>query len=325
MNHFVSEPSEGSRKTILVLNGSLKLSIQYFCTLEEDIFLISNIIIFEKYLNTYLTTKASQKIGIIVVFYNWSSLLQIVRMLYGISKKRVLDGNEGNYASRYHYYLRKRERADFEDKNNSKLDPPVGHGDGSLAFETLIIVNPSKFQEITLEVSRISFQQILRFITLKIGGSLAVVNDVMTLISNPQAFVDFLRIIAPSIVSSRPISGALPPKPIYGSRDGEERIWLWIPSGWDSWQKIKILSDSIVIEPYEGSNTLLLDSEVEFDRLNGLINTFLQGEDKEIESSIVQGLLALETTREASTKDVSEENGLQNLSFSSMLENAINS
>ena len=323
MDHFMPESSEVSRRTIFVLNGSLKLSIQYLYTLVEDIFLISNIITFEKYLNTYLTTKTSHKIGIVIIFYNWPSLLQTVRMLYGISKNRVFDGNEENYASKYHYYLHRRGRANFEDKTDSKLAPPVGHGDRSLAFETLIIMNSSNFQGEILELYRTSFEQILRLITLKIGGSLAVVNDTMTLVSNPHVFVDFLRSVAPSVVSSGSLSGTLAPKPIYNNKDSEERIRLWIPSGWDSWQKIKILSESTIIETAEGSNTILLDNEVEFNRLNSWIDQFLQGKDKQLEPSIILNILCPENSKEDSTKDVSEGRGLQNLSFSSMLENAI--
>lgn len=242
------------KNTVLVLVDEEILNISYEETGDFEIYKFTNSIIFLDYIEEILNKVAAKsfksKITIINIFNSFENYFRILLKLHQFDHNRQSTIDEF-----------KKSMKSFNSVNNDDFEPKLGLGQCDLPLSfCLINVLPSKLigQE-TMTINSILLQQVLRFTSLKHGSALLSTSNVELIKQQPLEFLETLDLSTP--------------KPIF---DSTQKFPLIIPNGWDSFNKIILLSNSSIYR-----HDLLLTSERDCNVLNNVYNnTFYNSIDK---------------------------------------------
>lgn len=278
---FDTRPSQ--KDIIIILHQYTTLSINYLYTNDYDIYIISNLNIFDKYLRRELSQNTHRKVTVITVLGDTEDVIHAIEFLnsFDNSEGRLQEKNQ--FAEEYAYYLKKIQYG--EDTNGYGLEDgelkfPPGCCDMPLSFELIVVLDNTELKNDHLSPRSVFLQQLFRFISLKHGGTFVCTSNTQALITSEKVLLHFLLQIGHQHTTKTPRIQLNKPEAIAiyesdHSVNGEYlHICLLSPKGWDSWSKIQILATPIVHEK-DKSKYNILSNENEFNKLNRVYNAYL--------------------------------------------------
>lgn len=269
------------RDSIIVLCQLESLSIKYLYTKSHDIYIISNIELFENYLEKELQKEEYRSITIITMVNDIGALIQAMSFLNAFDDIESRQRNKDKFSEDYVYYLKGiQSENDTNGINLSEqaLALPPGQCDQPLPFELVIVLDSDNFNDDHLSPKSVYLQQQFRFTALKHGGSFVCMPNTYQLLADEKMILQFLLQIGiqyttgtMQIQSNRPEPVAIYKESL--GRDNANQIRLLTPKGWDSWNKIQILATS-VIHDKEAANYYILANESDFNALNLVFDSY---------------------------------------------------
>lgn len=283
MSLNIFDTSSSKKDTITILHQSATLSINYLYTNSYDIYVISNLNIFEKHLRRQLSLNTHGKITVITILSDIEAFIRTMVFLNSFADDEGRVQNKNQFAEEYAYYLKEMQYGD--DAGGYELDEaglnfPPGHCDVPLPFELVVVLDNVDLKNDHLSPRSVFLQQLLRFVSLKHGGTFVCTSNTQALMSNEKIILRFLLQIGHhDITQTQRIQQSRPePIAIYESdqngNNGNLQICLLSPKGWDSWNKIQILASSVIHEK-DNSKYHILAYENEFNKLNLMYNAYI--------------------------------------------------
>lgn len=282
MSTSIFDTKPYQKDIIIILHQYTTLSINYLYTNDYDIYIISNLNIFDKYLRKKLSQNTRGKVTVITLLGDTEEFIHAIAFLNSFDN---IDGrlqNKNQFAEEYTYYLKKMQYG--EDISGYRLGDeefnlPPGHCDIPLPFELIVVLDNIELNNDHLSLKSVFMQQILRFVSLKHGGTFVCTSNTQAIITSEKVLLNFLLQIGHQSTKTQRIQVNNPEAiAIYESdhnlNDKNLRICLLSPKGWDSWNKIQILATS-VIHDTDKSKYNLLSNENAFNELNLVYNAYI--------------------------------------------------
>ena len=283
MNSNIFDINSSKKDTIIVLHRYATLSINYLYTNNYDIYIISNLNIFENHLKRQLSQNTHEKVTVITILSDIEAFLQAIIFLNSFDNDEGRLENKNQFAEEYTYYLKEMQHEDDTggyEIDESELKSSPGNCDVPLPFELVVVLDNADFKNDHLSARSVFLQQFLRFVSLKHGGTFVCTSNTQALMTSEKKILSFLLQIGHhNLTHTQRIQQRRPePIAIYESdKNGDNenlQVRLLSPKGWDSWNKIQILATTAIHEK-DNLKYHILSNENEFNKLNSLYNAYI--------------------------------------------------
>ncbi|KAG7665463.1 uncharacterized protein J8A68_001151 [[Candida] subhashii] len=253
------------KKIVLVFNEGKSLSIGFNNTDNISIYSITNPFNYKPFIKS-LILKHIPNIHIIVSLTNANVIVQLMKFLYQFQQfsKQL----QTEFLTKHKNFLQNNQ----EEELSVRL--AIGQCDLPLSFPVTILLDSTQFShQNQLSPSTILNQQLCRFISLKHGCTVICRSP-----SNPKIPIE-------DTVESL-IDFQMPPKPIFDDSATNDDIQLYIPSSWDSWNKIIVQGKSIMMND-NNQSSLICDVQ-QLEQLNSAYDDYFNHDDIDVGTVFAQ-------------------------------------
>lgn len=232
---------EASNRVKIIVIGCLEddihgTTVKYALVSNHEVHVVSRIPLFKSYIKSVLASCAKEKTTLVLVYEEMKMLLEFLLILQSIE-------------------------SNGEGKNTWNLP----------GFKIIVLRNCDTTSKVNpLAESEVALQQILRFISMKLGATYAVVSTAKSF-ADPTGAVELVANVANQEKDAK--------LQVYNTHGielcNEVMLHQLVPKDWDSWSKIGLLSRSIPRD----SNGTMLESESEFMSLDDLFHSSFQSQE----------------------------------------------
>lgn len=298
MSPNIFDTSSSQKDTIIILHQYATLSINYLYTNRYDIYVISNLNIFEKHLRTQLSQDTLGKVTIITVLSNIEAFILTMVFLNSFDNDEGRLQNKNQFAEEYAYYLKEMQYGNDTggyDLDEAELNFPPGHCDVPLPFELVVVLDNVDLKNDHLSPRSVFLQKLLRFVSLKHGGTFVCTSNTQALMTKEKIILSFLLQIGyhDTTQTQRIQQSRTTPEPIaiyesdQSGNNGNVQVRLLSPKGWDSWNKIQILATSAIHEK-DNLKYHILANENEFNKLNLMYNAYIDSINSHVDQNTAE-------------------------------------
>ncbi|CAH2351870.1 hypothetical protein CLIB1423_05S00254 [[Candida] railenensis] len=241
---------------------SISPKIDYSYSKSCDLYMISDLSSFKEYVVELIVSNQDSYLTVIIEYKDKKDIVKVLRYLRDHEKlQNIVSNSKHIYSSAAVHYK-------GDDRN---LEDSSGEFEIPLPFELVVLCWDRDLDR--LSESTIYDQQYLRVLTLLHGGSFLLVDNEKSAISLVYSVEWISDLLEKILVQRTKHLSYCEPKPVY---DPQSLIRILIPSGWDSWSKIKLLESS-----FRGANgNSLLKDDV---NIQDVVTAYkaISGEEKE--------------------------------------------
>lgn len=296
MNPNIFGTSSSQKDTIIILHRYATLSINYLYTNSYDIYVISNLNIFEKHLRRQLSQNIHGKVTVITVLSDIEAFIRTMAFLNSFDNDEGRLQNKNQFAKEYAYYLKEMQYEDDTsgyELDETELNFPPGHCDVPLPFELVVVLDNVDLKNDHLSPRSVFLQQLLRFVSLKHGGTFVCTSNTQALMTNEKIISSFLLQIGHHDITQTQRTQQSRPEPVaiyetdQNGNNGNLQVRLLSPKGWDSWNKIQILATSAIHEK-DNVKYHILSNENEFNKLNLMYNAYIDSINSHVDQNTAE-------------------------------------
>lgn len=209
---------------------SVPPKIDYSYSESCDLYMVSDLSSFKEYVVELIVSHQDSYLTVVVEYKDKTDIVKVLRFLRDHEKLSNIDLNAKHiYSSAAAHY--KGDNRSFEDSSGEFEIP--------LPFELAVLCWDRNLDR--LSESTIYDQQYLRVLTLLHGGLFLLVDDEKSAASSVYNVEWISDLLDKIFVQRAKHLLYCEPKPVY---DSQSLVRILIPSGWDSWSKIKLLESS---------------------------------------------------------------------------------
>lgn len=291
------------RRTVLVVAENGK-EVNFLYSSDIEVIVVSNIIRVGDYVRDLLKRDSSAPVTVISITSDIESLVTHCKLI----KKFLSHVHDGmltsNYAKRQSLYATSTKN-DLRSMDPKELATSKGVCDYMLGVELVVVLDAQTIHDDFLSHNSVIMQQLARFIALKHGATYTCVSDSEGILMDCDSVLSFLEKTGVAGFSSNSLPEA---SPNYEQVDAYPlqtyRINSMIPSGWDTWQRIRLLA---LVADNEDSDVDLVRSDDDFLKVDDWYNELLEAPLSQDNNASEQFLLPFEKPRTDNQTEVNME------------------
>lgn len=219
-------------------NGKISSTFAYLAIGDKHVYYFNG---FELYKDTVKYMLSRRQTTFIPVYSNLTVLIRMMQLVNSVNDTSILEENKQQFMR---YYLHYHETEVVDDVS----------GQEPLLVLLIICIDREQFKADITSAEFISVQQVCRMISLMHGGSVVVTNNVYNITKDRISTTSLLKTVGL-------LDNEYPePEPLF-KEVYMDLVPLFIPRGWDSWNKIVLLAKSIYYDPEASSYMLFTDPD----------------------------------------------------------------
>ncbi|CCE85494.1 Piso0_005091 [Millerozyma farinosa CBS 7064] len=268
----IFDSAVAERQTVLVIADNDK-EVDFLYSSDVEVVVVSNIIRVGDYVRDLLKRDSSAPVTVISIISDIESLVTQCKLI-GKYSSHIHDGMlTSNYAKRQSLY------ATFTKNDPKSIDPKElaasnGVCDYMLGVELVVVLDARTIHHDFLSHNSVMMQQLARFIALKHGATYTCVSHSEGILKDCDSVLSFLAKTGVAGFSSNTLPEA---SPNYEQVDAGTlqtySINSMIPSGWDTWRRIKILAS---VADSEDCDVSLVCTDDDFLKVDDWYNKLLE-------------------------------------------------
>lgn len=260
------------RRIVLVVADNDK-EVDFLYSSDVEVIVVSNIIRVGDYVRDLLKRESSTPVTVISITSDIEALVRQCKLI-GKYLSRVHDGVlTSNYAKRQSSYTSSTKN-DLLGMDPSVLVTSKSVCNYILGVELVVVLDAQTIHHDFLSHNSVIMQQLARFISIKHAATYTCVSNSKGIFMDCDSVVSFLEKTGVAGFSSNSLPEA---SPNYEQVDADPlqtyRINSMIPSGWDTWQRIRLLA---LVANNEDSDVELIRTDDDFFKVDDWYNKFLE-------------------------------------------------